>query len=90
MVVSVMAANTMGPAWFDGVTPITGPPRWTHLWEQGFPDLDALEGVSPRRFADGRRWSDPGGSTGWLAIVTRSVELFYELTPGTGGMWRDD
>ena len=43
MVVSVMAANTMGSAWFDGVTPVMGPPRWTHIWEQGFSTLDALD-----------------------------------------------
>jgi hypothetical protein len=84
MAVSVMGANTMGAAWFDGVTPITGPPRWTHLWEQGFSDLDALESYrhGDSRMAEAER-------SGWTrevgGIVKRSVEIFYELTPGTDG-----
>jgi hypothetical protein len=84
MVVSFMGANTMGPAWFDGVTPITGPPRWTHLWEQGFSDLDALESYrqGDSRMAEVER-------SGWKramgGVVKRSVEIFYEMTPGTTG-----
>jgi hypothetical protein len=82
MAVSVMAANTMGAAWFDGVTPVTGPPRWTHVWEQGFSDLDALEsyrrGDSRTAAIERSGWErDVGG------IVKRSVELFYEMTPST-------
>jgi hypothetical protein len=79
MVVSVMAPNSMGAAWFDGVTPIMGPPRWTHLWEQGFPSLDALDsyrqGASPVAGVERAGWdTGPGG------IVTRSAELFYEIS----------
>jgi hypothetical protein len=89
MVVSVVGANTMGPAWFDGVTPITGPPRWTHVWEQGFPDLHALEsyrrGDSPMAEVERSGWEHCTGG-----IVTRSVELFYELTPSTGATEKDD
>ena len=51
MILSVVGANTLGPAWFDGVTPVAGRPRWTHLWEQGFADteaLDAYRAVPPR------------------------------------------
>jgi hypothetical protein len=88
MVVSVMSANTMGSAWFDGVTPITGPPKWTHLWEQGFASLDALEsyrrGDSPAAEVERSGW---GGSIG--AIVKRSAELFYELNFGTVASDRD-
>ena len=83
MVVSVMAANTMGSAWFDGVTTITGPPKWTHVWEQGFRSLDALEsyrrGDSPLARSERSGWE---GSIG--GIVKRSAELFYELTASTG------
>ena len=83
MMVSVMAANTMGSAWFDGVTPVTGPPKWTHLWEQGFGSLDALEsyrhGASPLALLERAGWE---GSIG--GIVKRSAELFYELTSSTG------
>lgn len=84
MVVSVMAANTMGAAWFDGVTPITGPPRWTHVWEQGFSDLDALEsyrrGDSRTAAIERSGWQRDGGG-----IVKRSVDLYYEMTPSTQG-----
>jgi hypothetical protein len=91
MVVSVMAANTVGPAWFDGVTPITGPPKWTHLWEQGFPSFDALEsyrqGNSPMAGMERSGWKSwPGDSwpgDRWPGdMVTHSVELFYELRVG--------
>jgi len=82
MDLSVTGANTMGPAWFDGVTPITGPPRWTHLWEQGFPSRDALDsyrrGDSTMAAAERASWS------GWMGgIVRRSVEFFYEVRPAT-------
>jgi hypothetical protein len=42
MTLCVVAANTLGGAWFDGTTPIGRPPTWTHLCEQGFSNLDAL------------------------------------------------
>lgn len=78
MVVSIMAANTMGSAWFDGVTPIMGPPRWTHLWEQGFPSLDALEsyrhGVSATAGIERAGWE-----RGTRGVVSRAAELFYEV-----------
>lgn len=32
-----VGADTMAAAWFDGITPVPGPPaRWTHVAEQGF------------------------------------------------------
>jgi hypothetical protein len=78
MVLSVVGANTLGPAWFDGVTPITGRPRWTHLWEQGFlttGDLDDYrDGASPLADAERRGWD------GWRdGIVERAVGLHYEI-----------
>jgi len=79
MVVSVMAANTMGAAWFDGVTPVMGPPRWTHVWEQGFATRDALDsyrqGASTMAGVERAGWDRGTGG-----IVTRSAELFYELS----------
>jgi hypothetical protein len=81
MAVSVVGANTLGPAWFDGETPVTGPPRWTHVWEQGFAsgsDLTAYRGAdvavaaAERAGEEGwRRWS--GGT------VTRAAELVYAI-----------
>ena len=79
MVVSVMAANTMGSAWFDGVTPLTPPPRWTHIWEQGFTSFDALEayrgGDSTPARIERTGWSDATDG-----VVKCSAELFYEVT----------
>jgi len=81
MVVSVMAANSMGSAWFDGVTPIMGPPRWSHLWEQGFPSLDALD--SYRRGESAMAGVERAGwDTGTRGIVKRSAELFYKVWGG--------
>jgi len=79
MVVSVFAPNTMGAAWFDGVTPVMGPPRWTHIWEQGFSSVDALDAYrhGGSALADVERvgWDE------WMGgIVKRSAELFYAMT----------
>ena len=75
-VVSVVAQNTLGPAWFDAETPIGGPPRWTHLWEQGFVDDERLEsyldGPSSVAAAERREWRDSYGG-----IVERSVSFRY-------------
>lgn len=83
MVVSIMAANTMGAAWFDGVTPVMGPPRWSHVWEQGFTDLAALDayrhGESTMAAVERGDWDGPTG-----AIVKRSAELFYEVITASG------
>jgi hypothetical protein len=79
MEVSVMAANSMGSAWFDGVTPVMGPPRWTHVWEQGFSSRAALDsyrgGDSTVAVAERAGWDR------WMGgIVKRSAELFYEVS----------
>lgn len=48
-------ANTLANAWFDGVTPLPGPPpRWSHIWEAGLPaasptGLDAVLDHAPVR-----------------------------------------
>ena len=83
MVVSIMAANTMGSAWFDGVTPIMGPPRWTHLWEQGFTGLDRLDAYRAGDSALAR--AERAGLPEWSGgIVKRSAELFYDVTRPPG------
>jgi len=72
--VSILAENTMGPAWMDGVTPITGPPAWGHLWEQGFADLPALdayrEGASPMAELERK---------GWEGVARRVASVHYKL-----------
>jgi hypothetical protein len=75
---SVVGINTLGAAWFDAVTPITGRPRWTHLWEQGFLDLDSLDayrdGASPLAEAERR------GFVGWNnGIIERAASLRYAI-----------
>ena len=78
MAVSVVAPNTLGPAWFDGETPITGPPRWTHLWEQGFVSLDAMaayrDGSSAAARVEREAWT---GTTG--GVIRRAAEVAYAL-----------
>lgn len=78
MIVSVVGANTLGPAWFDGVTPVGGRARWTHLWEQGFLDWDDLEayrhGGSSLAVTERLRWD------GWMdGIIESAVDLSYEI-----------
>jgi hypothetical protein len=82
MTLSVVAANTLGSAWFDGVTPVAGPPRWSHLWEQGFPDDDALEAYLHGSPSLARR-ERSGGADPIDGIVRRTVSLHYDI-----GAWR--
>ena len=69
--VSVVAENTMASAWFDGVTAITPPGPWSHVWEQGWESLAAFEA-----YRDERR-------EGWPGFVRRAASVHYQLgTPG--------
>jgi hypothetical protein len=81
LILSVVGVNTMGSAWFDGVTPITGPTRWTHLWEQGFENLASLEsyrdGDSPLARVERSGWDAFLGG-----IVERSVDFYYQIALG--------
>jgi hypothetical protein len=78
LILSVVGVNTLGAAWFDAVTPITGRPRWTHLWEQGFENLAGLDayrdGPSPLAEAERRGWA------GWNnGIIERAASLHYAI-----------
>lgn len=78
LILSVVGVNTLGAAWFDAVTPITGRPRWTHLWEQGFENLDALDayrdGSSPLAKAERRDF------VGWNnGIIAAAASLQYAI-----------
>lgn len=83
LAVSVFAANTFASRWFDGVTPIAPPSRWTHLWEQGFRSPEEAErylaGPSPLARAERSNWSDE--ATG---IVRRAAVVRYRIEPGFG------
>jgi hypothetical protein len=50
---SVVEPNTMGVAWFDGVTPILPPSQWTHVWEAGFESLDAYRAYQEGAYQEG-------------------------------------
>jgi hypothetical protein len=71
---SSIGANTMAVCWFDGETPLpVPPPRWTHVWELGFPDLDSLE----------RHLTHGGEAMPGAIGAERWTELCYEVTiPG--------
>ena len=71
---SSMGANTLAVCWFDGETPLpVPPPRWTHVWELGFPDLGALE----------RHLTHGGDRLPGALDAERWTELCYEVTvPG--------
>lgn len=78
MILSVVGANTLGAAWFDAVTAVGGRPRFTHLWEQGFVDRDALagyrQGGSAVAEAERRQWN------GWMdGIIEKAVDIHYDL-----------
>ena len=82
MIMSVVGANTLGAAWFDGVTPMGGRPRWTHLWEQGFVDRDGLDayrhGGSALADAERRQWD------GWMdGIIESAVDIHYDIDDGS-------
>ena len=72
--VSVFAENTMGAAWMDGVTPITGRPPWTHLWEQGWDDLAAFEA-----YRDGTSPMAEVERNGWAGVARRAASVRYKL-----------
>ena len=78
--VSIVAENTMASAWMDGVTPITGRPPWSHVWEQGWDDLAAFEryrdGTSSLADTERRGWEGAAGG-----IVRRAGSVHYKLLP---------
>jgi hypothetical protein len=76
VVLSVVEPNTMGVAWFDGVTSILPPSQWTHIWELGFKSLDAYNayqrGDLPLARSEREGWT--GEAKG---VVSQAVELHY-------------
>jgi hypothetical protein len=85
MVLAVAARNTLGAAWFDGVTPVGPPPGWSHLWEQGFADRHALD--SYRAGSSSLARAERAGWIGWMdGAITRAADVFYEIAgPGLPG-----
>jgi len=78
---SVVEPNTMGIAWFDGITPILPASQWTHVWEAGFESLDAYAAYQA---GDGRMSQAEREGWGPEKAVARAVELHYIVTLETG------
>jgi hypothetical protein len=78
MALSVIGANTLGSAWFDGITRITGRPRFSHVWEQGFATVEDLDVYrrGPTPLARAERANFNGFLDG---VVTDAVSLHYEI-----------
>ncbi|MDG2002571.1 MAG: hypothetical protein P8J20_04500 [Novosphingobium sp.] len=72
MINSIFEYNSFAAKWFDGETDTGLPTNWTHLWEQGFADLDAARAYQPQ-------WREKAGD-----MVEDSIELLYELEAGVG------
>jgi hypothetical protein len=70
MVLSVLAENTFGTRWLDGVTKILETTTYTHIWEQGYESLAAAATA-------GSDWRASAG-----AAVEKAIELWYELDAG--------
>ena len=78
VVLSVVEPNTMGIAWFDGVTPILPPSRWTHIWELGFETADAYNRYETSDSSLAR--SERDGWTGeGKGVVSQAIELHYRV-----------
>jgi len=83
LVVSVVAANSLGAAWFDGVTPVGPPPKWTHLWEQAFESADAF--ASYRARSTWRAGADPAAwNTETGGLVSDVAEIWYSIARDLG------
>jgi hypothetical protein len=79
--VSVFAANSLAAAWFDGETQLGTGPRWSHLWEQGFEDEEALRHHLEEAAESGDR---SGTGRDELPGVAAALTLSYRLEPGWG------
>ena len=72
MVVSVFKDNWFGPRWFDAETIVDPNPMHSHIWEQGFANLEAAE-------ANGSAWRSEAES-----LTDMMVEMVYAIEPGYG------
>jgi len=70
MAVSVLAENSLANRWTDGVTAISGPPAFSHIWEQGFASLAAANAL-------GSGWRKAAGE-----MVESALDVLYEIIPG--------
>jgi len=70
LILSVLAENTFGTRWLDGVTQILETTTYSHIWEQGYESLAAAA-------AAGSDWRASAG-----AAVEKVIELWYELDAG--------
>jgi hypothetical protein len=72
MVVSVFKDNWFGPRWFDAETIVDPNPMHSHIWEQGFANLEAAE-------VNSSAWRSEAES-----LTDMMVEMVYAIEPGYG------
>lgn len=72
MSLSTFNDNFFGSHWLDGETYMGYEPKWSHIWEQGFPTLDAA-------LAYKGDWAEEAG-----AMVESTIDVVYELETGHG------
>lgn len=72
MIVSVLAENTFGTRWLDGVTQILDDTTFHYIWEQGYATLDEAANAN----AD---WRDEAGD-----MIEKQLDLWYEIEAGEG------
>ena len=74
MVLSLLAENTFGTRWMDGVTKMLDDTTYTHIWEQGYKTLADAEAASTAWQKEAADMIEDG----------RMIELWYELETGDG------
>jgi hypothetical protein len=72
MAVSVFRDNWFGARWFDAETVVDPNPMHSHIWEQGYPSIEAAQ-------ADAASWRDRAER-----LTDMMVEMTYEIEPGYG------
>ena len=70
MILSVVAENTFGTRWLDGVTQILDDTTFHLIWEQGFATLADAEAAS-------NDWRDEAGD-----MIETVLELWYQIKAG--------
>ena len=72
MILSTFHDNSFASRWADGATVVSPPPRFDHLWEQGFATIaEAL--------ADPGEWRREAAP-----LIEEMIEVVYEIEPGFG------
>jgi hypothetical protein len=74
MILSLLAENTFGTRWMDGVTKMLDDTTYSHIWEQGYKTLADAEAASTAWQKEAADMIEDG----------KMIELWYELETGHG------